>query len=403
MHLKGFFACYKPFGCLELGAAWLCQHYLFAVYLLLPIHCDSARIVRDEPLLRPSPEADLGGCPKLVYVARATDVLLADYRWIGPHGIGRFANELRKRLPALRPLSAFWPLLHPLEPVLLAGVLYALRPLVYFSPGFNPPVRSPGPFVFTIHDLIHLRVPAEASRAKQAYYRLVVRPAAHRAYRVLTVSQYTHHDIVEWTGLPEERVVVVGNGIGPAFTPGGGHHTPGYPYLLYVGNRKPHKNLARLLQGFAHSGLQHDICLVLTGMPDAALSQQMRALQLQNRVVYAGDLTEPELAAYYRGAVAVVCPSLYEGFGLSPLEAMACGTPVVTSNRTALPEVVEEAAVLVDPYDVEAIAWGIHRVVDDQELRQALAHKGLARARQFTWEQTVSRVWQVLQEAAADT
>ena len=95
-------------------------------------------------------------------------MLLTDDRWIGPHGIGRFASELRTRLPALRPLPTFWPLLHPLEPVLLAGVLYTLRPLVYFSPGFNPPVRSPRPFVFTIHDLIHLHVPAEASRAKQA-------------------------------------------------------------------------------------------------------------------------------------------------------------------------------------------------------------------------------------------
>ena len=120
-------------------------------------------------------------------------------------------------------------------------------------------------------------------------------------------------------------------------------------------------------------------------------------------MVYVGHLTEPELAAYYRGAVALVCPSLYEGFGLSPLEAMACGTPVVTSSRTALPEVVGEAAVLVDPYDVEAIAWGVHRVVDDAGLRQALSHKGLAQAQQFTWEQTAARVWQVLQEAAAET
>src|SRR2546428_12057605 len=104
------------------------------------------------------------------------DVLLADDRWIGPHVIGRFASELRKRLPALRPLPTFWPLLHPLEPVLLPGVLYALRPLVYFSPGFNPPIPSPGSFVFTIHALIHLHVPVEATRATHAYYRLVARP-----------------------------------------------------------------------------------------------------------------------------------------------------------------------------------------------------------------------------------
>ena len=121
------------------------------------------------------------------------------------------------------------------------------------------------------------------------------------------------------------------------------HHTPGYPYLFYVEeSQNPTRTLARLLQGFAHSGLRRDIYLVLTGMPDAALSQQITTLQLQDRVVYVGHLTEPELAAYYRGAVALVCLSLYEGFGLSPLEAMACGTPVVTSSRTALPEVVGE-------------------------------------------------------------
>jgi glycosyltransferase involved in cell wall biosynthesis len=234
------------------------------------------------------------------------------------------------------------------------------------------------------------------------YYRLVVRPAAHRASRILTVSTYTQQEILDWTGLPAERVVVVGNGVGPAFDPVGQQHTPGYPYVFYAGNRKPHKNLARLLQGFARSGLGTDIHLVLTGTPEQALSQQVTALKLAHRVVYAGQLTDTELAAYYRGALALVCPSLYEGFGLPPLEAMACGTPVVTSHLTALPEVVGDAAVLVDPYDVEAIAWGMQRVVEDSTLRQELRRKGVARAQLFTWERTAARVWQVLQEAAAE-
>ncbi len=330
------------------------------------------------------------------------DAFLADYRWIGPHGIGRFSRELRDRLPALHPLPAGWPLLHPLDPLLLAGLLHWLRPPVYLSPGFNPPMRSPVPYVFTIHDLIHLHVPAESGLAKQMYYRLVVCPAAHRAARVLTVSTYMQQEILEWAGLPVAQVVVVGNGVGPVFCPVGPQHTPGYPYLLYAGNRKPHKNLERLLQGFARSGLGNDVRLILTGAPAAVLSRQLTALKLQERVVYAGQLTDTALAAYYRGALAVVCPSLYEGFGLPPLEAMACGTPVVTSNLTALPEVVGDAAVLVDPYDVEAIAWGIQRVVEDSTLRQALAHQGLARAQHFTWEQTAARVWAVLQQAAAE-
>ena len=118
---------------------------------------------------------------------------LADYRWIGPHGIGRFARELRDRLPALHPLPRCWPLLHPLDPLILAGMLHWLRPQVYFSPGFNPPVRSPVPYVFTIHDLMHLRVPAEAGLAKQLYYRLAVCPAAHRAARVGGIGANSAH------------------------------------------------------------------------------------------------------------------------------------------------------------------------------------------------------------------
>jgi glycosyltransferase involved in cell wall biosynthesis len=325
---------------------------------------------------------------------------LGDYRWIGRHGIGRFASEVLTRLPGMQPLPVSWHPLHPLDSVSLSWALWQARPQVYFSPGFNPPVWSPVPFVFTIHDLIHIHFPAETSLAKQAYYGLVVRPAAHRAYRVLTVSAYTKREILHWTGLPDERVVVVYHGVGPVFYPEGQYHTPGYPYLFYAGNRKPHKNILRLLQGFAHCGLSKDVRLVLTGTPEATTHTQIMALGLQNRVVYTGQLPDTELAAYYRGALALVFPSLYEGFGLPPLEAMACGTPVVTSHVTALPEVVGEAALLVDPYDIEAIAWGIQCVVEDSALRQELRHKGLERAKQFTWERTAALVWQVLHNAA---
>jgi glycosyltransferase involved in cell wall biosynthesis len=332
--------------------------------------------------------------------ARTMAAILVDQRWIGPHGIGRFAGEVLARLPGIAPVPERWPLLHPLDPLVLAWLLRRVRPRVYFSPGFNPPLWSSVPVVFTIHDLIHICCPETVDLAKQAYYRLLVRPAARRAHRVLTVSTYTQQAIVAWAGLPAEQVVVVGNGVGPAFRSVGQRHAPGYPYVLYVGNRKPHKNLARLFQGFAHSGLSPDLRLVLTGVPTAETDTHLATLRLTERVVYAGQLTDAELAAYYRGALVLVLPSLFEGFGLSALEAMACGTPVLTSQAAALPEVVEDAAVLIDPYDVEAIAWGLQRVVEDSALRQELSHKGLARAKQFTWEQTAARVWQVLQEAA---
>src|SRR4249919_127259 len=130
------------------------------------------------------------------------DTMLADHRWLGAHGIGRFAGELLSRLPELHPVSASWGPLHPLDPVRLSWVLWRLRPKVYFSPGFNPPLWSSVPFVFTLHDLIHLHFPAEASLTKQVYYRRVVRPAMQRAYRVLTVSMYAKQEILAWARVP---------------------------------------------------------------------------------------------------------------------------------------------------------------------------------------------------------
>lgn len=328
--------------------------------------------------------------------------LIVDTRWIGPHGIGRFACEVISRLSGVMPISGTLPLLHPLEPIWLSWVLARFRPGAYFSPGFNPPLRSPVPLVFTIHDLIHLRYPEETSAIKQAYYRLVVRPAAGRAYRVLTVSEYSKREILEWAGLPEEKVLVVGNGVGSEFSPEGKRYVPGYPYLFYVGNLKPHKNLGRILEAFARSGLSEQVRLVCTGNPDGFSLRLIRDMGLENCVIFKGVIPDEELPAYYRGALALVFPSLYEGFGLPALEAMACGTPVVTSGITALPEVVGDAAVVVDPYDVESIAWVIRRVVEDNTLREELRLKGIERAKHFSWDRTAELTWKVLEQMGTD-
>lgn len=327
--------------------------------------------------------------------------LLADARWIGPHGIGRFAREVLSRVGGGF-LDKGLPLLHPLEPFWLSFQLYRRQPQVYFSPGFNPPLVSPCPFVFTIHDLIHLRVPQEVSPAKQLYYKAVVRPAARRAYRVLTVSEYSRREILEWARLPEHRVTVVGNGVSTAYSPEGPRHQPGYPYLLYVGNRKPHKNLGRLFRAFAASGLARDVRLVLSGPLDAETHNLARSLGIEGGVVFAGLIPEEELPAYYRGATALVFPSLYEGFGLPPLEAMASGTPVLTSNTTSLPEVVGDAAVTVDPLDIDQMAARLRELVEDTALRAVLRERGLERARLFSWEKTAEAVRRVLEAAAGE-
>jgi glycosyltransferase involved in cell wall biosynthesis len=328
--------------------------------------------------------------------------VLADDRWTFPGGrgrrgdeilgIGRFAREVLARLPAFETVPRTLPVLHPLEPLWLAAIIVRRRPDVYFSPGFNPPLWSPVPIVFTVWDLIHLHAPNEGSGARNAYYRYVVRPAVRRAARVLTGTKFWRSEIATWAAIPTERIEVAGAGVGPQFGPDGPPHDPGFPYILYVGNRKPHKNLPRLLEAFWRSRLAPHVRLVLTGPPDKETVRAVGALGLGKVVQFAGAIPEEKLPEWYRGAAAVAQVSLYEGFGLPALEAMACGVPVVAADATSLPEVVGDAAILVDPKDADAIADGLQRAMADEELRQELRTRGLERARHFTWEMAATVV-----------
>jgi len=276
------------------------------------------------------------------------------------------------------------------------------NPPLFLSPGYNSPLGWPGTFVFTLHDLNHLCVQDNSNVAKRVYYRTIIKPACHRAAFVLTVSEYSKQQICGWAKIGEERVINVGNGVGPPFVPSGERYQPGYPYFLYVGSHKGHKNLPRMLKGYALSGVRHDIRMALTGSPDESLLNIIRDLNLEKFVMFLGFPSNEELSAHYRGAVALVYPSLYEGFGLPPVEAMACGTPVLTSNICALPETVGDAGVLVDPTDPEAIADGIRRLAEDTALIETLRQRGLARASRFTWNGTAARVLNVLQATLAE-
>jgi glycosyltransferase involved in cell wall biosynthesis len=176
-----------------------------------------------------------------------------------------------------------------------------------------------------------------------------------------------------------------------------------HPFLLYVGNIKPHKNLERLIDAFgrARAGGLDDLRLMIIGDEISRyppLRQAVHRHRLDKYVRFLGFQPYDTLSAFYRLARAFAFPSLYEGFGLPPLEAMACGTPVVTSNVSSLPEVAGGAALLVDPYDTEAIANGITRAVSDEPLRAELIARGLARARDFSWEQSVAAVHRIYME-----
>jgi glycosyltransferase involved in cell wall biosynthesis len=326
--------------------------------------------------------------------------ILYDARWIGNHGIGRFADELQRRLNGITLFNAQRHPWHSLDPILLGATLWKNRPSLYFSPGYNSPLGWPGQFIFTLHDLNHLCVADNSNALKRAYYQHVIQPACHRAAYVLTVSEYSRKEIAAWSGAEQDKIINVGNGVGVPFGPAGNKYAPGYPYLLYVGSRKPHKNLLRLFQAYAMSGTARDMRLIVSGPPDSPTAGHVNKLGLRDSVTFLQMDSIDFLASVYRGANAFLFPSLYEGFGLPPLESMACGTPVMTSNVCSLPEVVGDAAVLVNPVDLEDIADGIRRIVADSDLRETLRQRGLKRALQFSWEATAQRTANVIAAVA---
>ncbi len=325
--------------------------------------------------------------------------LLADARWIGPHGIGRFAAEVLRRLPVHQQLENGPRPLSPLDPLWTEWQILHRRPRLYFSPGFNPPALCAAPLVFTIHDLLQIRIPEVSTLAKRAYYAAIVRPACRRAVCVRVVSEDSRAQVLEWTALPDHRVVNVGNGVGPPFGPAGERYQPGYRYILYAGNFRRHKNLDRLFAAFRDLR-SPELRLLLTGDPDTAILRGVEQHGVAGRTEFAGRVSDAVLARLYRGAELVVQPSLGEGFGLTALEAMACGVPVVASRASALPEVVGCAAELVDPLDPADIRRGIERVLADRELRASMARAGVERAKSFNWDAVASRVRGVLEDAA---
>lgn len=316
-----------------------------------------------------------------------------DARWCGLHGIGRFASELQQRLPGIVPLDIAGPKLSLIDPLASSLALAGKTSGCFLSPGFNPPMRSPVPVAFTIHDLVHLRVPAESSAVRRLYYASVVRPAARRAWRILTGSEHARQDIAQWAGLPEASIHIVGHGVSAAFTPAGPRRSLQSPYFLHVGRRAGHKNIPTLLRAFKHSRAATETILVFTGSPDTPTLSVAQALGIGESIRFAGDLTDEALAALYRGAEALVYPSLYEGFGLPVIESMACGTPVITSDRTSTSEVAgADNALLIDPQDAEELAHAISQVLADSRLRERLSQRGLARVKAFSWADVAARV-----------
>jgi glycosyltransferase involved in cell wall biosynthesis len=285
---------------------------------------------------------------------------------------------------------------------------------LFHAPHYVLPPLTPCRSIVTIHDCIHLRFPQYLpNRLAYAYAKASMWAAAHRAARVITVSEASKRDILSYFNIPESRVEVIYNAIDERFwrEPPADEmdrvrerYQLNAPFVLYTGTIKPHKNLERLIEAFnmlRQAPFLKHVQLLIIGdeiSKYAALRRTVHRYKLHKHVRFFGFVSDRTLAALYRLADVFVFPSLYEGFGLPPLEAMASGTPVITSNVSSLPEVVGEAALMIDPYDPEAIAGAMRRVLTDASLRSELRTRGLDRARSFSWERSIRRVRDIYDE-----
>ncbi len=261
--------------------------------------------------------------------------------------------------------------------------------------------------VVTIHDCAFFDWPDGFTPAFARWYQCLVPRLARRAARILTVSSFSRDRICELFGVSPQKIVVAPNGVGNHWRPASEQDVAdvrarlglAQPYVLYVGSIEPRKNLSRLLAAWEQLGAEKDgVALVLVGA-QGHVFRDAGVERLPSDVRSIGFLPDGDLRCLFSGAEAFAFPSLYEGFGLPVLEAMACGAPVVCSRAAALREVAGDAAVLVDPLDIESIGDGLKKMLGDRELRQQLRERGFVRAAQFSWDATAQQVWDVLSTA----
>jgi glycosyltransferase involved in cell wall biosynthesis len=254
-------------------------------------------------------------------------------------------------------------------------------------PTYRGPVRPALPLVVTVHDLAVFRHPEAFNRWTRSYSPRVVPRVLAAARRVIAVSEFTKRELVELLRVPDEKIRVVPNGVDAEFTREG--PAANGDYVLAVGTLEPRKNLASLVE----AARRNDVELRVVG------ARGWGGVEVGgNGVRWLGEVSDADLARLYRGAACLAYPSVYEGFGIPVLEAMACGTPVVTSRGTAMEEVADGAAVLVDPSDPAELAAGIERAASE---RDSLVARGLERARSFRWDAVADATAAVYREAAA--
>lgn len=361
-------------------------------------------------------------------------------------GIGRYVRELLRAMaasdrdnnyrlfyaspnPVPHPLPPLPPNFHatrlPFEDIWLARLWHRLRaPLpvelitgridVYHSPDFTLAPTLPGtPGLLTVHDLSFLRDPSSASPALRSYLQIAVRRSVLSASHILADSQATKVDLIEIYGTPADRITVLYAGVEKAFQPvtelsrlaevRKRYRLGETPFVLSLSTLQPRKNYVRLIEAFDVALGATQFKLVLAGSKGwqhQEIFNEVQSRDLEGKVLFPGFIADADLPALYSAAEVMAYPSLYEGFGLPIVEAMACGTPVLASTAPCLPEIAGQAAILVDPYDVQDIAIGLTRLASDLPLRAELVKKGVARARKFSWQESAQQLLGLYHEIA---
>jgi len=271
---------------------------------------------------------------------------------------------------------------------------------------FNQPFRK----VITVHDLTPLLFPNLFKRGDVMLHRLLLKKTIQKADKIITVSYNSQRDIMEYMNVPEEDIEVIYNGKDENFRPINSkkieevrekYSLPPH-FILSVGGLHPIKNIPRLLEAYhlaLRNGLEHKLVMV-GGAVDKAeeIFKIITARGLEDHVIFTGVVSDDDLVGLYNAADLFLYPCLYAGFGLPPLEAMACGTPVITSHNSSLPEIVGDAAKLIDPYDPEKLAGAINNVLSDDEMIKTLVKKGLKQAKMFNWRKTAGETLNVYNE-----
>jgi alpha-1,3-rhamnosyl/mannosyltransferase len=357
-----------------------------------------------------------------------------DARTAAPHfpGIGRYVRSLATAMPPLLAPDERLTLLvdpqQPLNPERATSLPVNASPFslgqqwrvpravkaqgahLYHSPYYLMPYRPPVATVLTVYDVIPLRYPQFSSGRARLLFRLTTRLALRAARHVIAITEDARRDFITEFGVRPERITAIPLGVEKSFRPASqaemdavrAKHALPERFALYLGSNKPHKNLRGLVEAWLALP-ENGATLVVAGAWDEHYpeARQLAEARGSGMIRWIGRVAEADLPALYSAAEVFIFPSLFEGFGLPVVEAMACGTPVICSNTTALPEVAGDAAILIDPNDARGITGALERALGDGHLRAELRAKGLARATQFSWERTAARTLEIYRQVVA--